>query len=178
MSLSSNPPANESTSGITVDRALKPLERLIGNWTTEATHPALPGVVVKGTASIEWLEGERFIIQRTRTEHPEFPDAISIIGSTERDRVDDKGRADAHSATSHGTPSLTLHYFDSRGVFRVYDVASEPAAIRFWRLSPGFSQRFSGTFTDNGDTIDGLWQLSNDDSHWEDDLKITFHRRR
>src|SRR4029450_4921058 len=77
---------------MTSDSALKPLNRLVGSWTTEATHPAVPGVLVQGTASIEWLEGERFLIHRARTDHPDFPDAISIIGFTERDRV--------HNATS------------------------------------------------------------------------------
>lgn len=28
--------------------ALAPLRRLVGTWTTEATHPAMPGVVVHG----------------------------------------------------------------------------------------------------------------------------------
>lgn len=42
-------------------------------WATEATHPALPGVIVHGTAVIEWLEGQRFLIHRARTDHPEFP---------------------------------------------------------------------------------------------------------
>ena len=67
---------------------LERLDRLVGTWATDATHPALPGVVVDGTAVIEWLEGERFLIHRARTDHPDFPDSISIIGVTERDRVD------------------------------------------------------------------------------------------
>jgi len=37
-----------------------PLARLVGTWTTEATHPAVPGVVVHSTVVIEWLEGQRF----------------------------------------------------------------------------------------------------------------------
>jgi hypothetical protein len=56
------------------------LGRLVGTWTTAATHPAVPGVVVHGTAVIEWLEGERFLMHRARTDHPDFPDALSVIG--------------------------------------------------------------------------------------------------
>src|SRR4029453_12062183 len=41
---------------MTTPPELEPLNRLVGNWVTEATHRALPGVVVHGTASIEWLE--------------------------------------------------------------------------------------------------------------------------
>src|SRR5688572_13986010 len=53
--------------------ALKPavaaFNRLLGTWKLEATHPAMPGVVVSGTAVIEWLEGEQFLIQRSLTDH-------------------------------------------------------------------------------------------------------------
>jgi len=44
--------------------------------------------VVHSTAVIEWLEGERFLIHRARTHHPDSPDSISIVGITGRDRVD------------------------------------------------------------------------------------------
>ncbi len=53
---------------MTSDPTLEPLNRLVGTWTTQATHPAMPGVIVHGTTSIEWLEGERFLIHRARTE--------------------------------------------------------------------------------------------------------------
>ena len=36
------------------------LGRLVGTWTTEASHPAMPGVVVSGSVTVEWLEGARF----------------------------------------------------------------------------------------------------------------------
>lgn len=35
---------------------------------------------------------------------------------------------------------LCMHYFDSRGVFRVYDVAVDDEGWRLWRDSPGFSR--------------------------------------
>ncbi len=153
--------------------ALKALERLVGMWTTEATHPALPGVVVHGTAAIEWLEGKRFLIQRARTDHPDFPDGISIIGFTDRDRVDP---ASESSPAADSDQPLTVHYFDSRGVFRVLNAAVDDHAWRIWRDAPGFSQRFAGTFADSGATIVGLWELRRDDVHWEDDLRITYRR--
>ena len=76
-------------------------KRLVGGWTTEATHPGLPGAVIHGSSEIEWLEGERFLIYRTRYDHPDIPDGVSIIGAP--------------------TASNT-HYFDTRGVHRIYDV--------------------------------------------------------
>jgi hypothetical protein len=32
--------------------------RLVGRWTTEATHPGLPGAFVRGSSEIQWLEDE------------------------------------------------------------------------------------------------------------------------
>jgi hypothetical protein len=135
---------------------LEPFEALLGEWEIEATHPAVHDTVVRGTASFEWLEGERFMIQRSRNDHPDFPDGISVIGVTD-------GR-------------LTMHYFDSRGVFRVYETAFGGGVLRIWRDVPGFAQRFEGPISDDGATIEGLWELSEDGSTWNDDLKITYRR--
>ena len=149
------------------------LDRLVGAWTTEATHPALPGVVVRGDAVFEWLEGERFLIYRARNDHPDFPDSIAVIGVTEQDRVADRldeGRGPPAEA------AMTMHYFDSRGVFRVYDVRIDDDGWRIWRDAPGFSQRFRGAYADGGSTVAGLWQLSRDDANWDDDLQITYRR--
>jgi hypothetical protein len=157
----------------TAEPKLRPLNRLVGNWVTEATHPAKPGVVVHGTASIEWLEGQRFLLLRSRNDHSDFPDAISIIGFTDMDRV----AADANESTVGGGSRLSMHYFDSRGVFRVYDVNVDGEVWRIWRNTSGFSQRFTGSFTDDGDIIVGLWQLCRDDAHWDDDLQITYRRQ-
>jgi len=155
----------------TTDPALKPLERLLGDWTTEATHPAVSGVL-RGSVHVEWLDGARFLSHRSKSDHPDFPDSTSIIGFTERDRVDDE-----HSALPAGT-TLGMHYFDSRGVFRLYRVNFDKDTWIIWRDSPGFSQRFTGIITDDGDTITGKWQLQRDDLRWEDDLEITYRRAR
>jgi hypothetical protein len=150
---------------MTTEASLQHLARLLGRWTTEATHPAMPGVVVHGTVTVEWLEGERFLIHRARTDHPEFPDSISIIGHVDRDRAD----------VAHGD-ALAMHYYDSRGVFRAYSAAFDAAAWRIWRDDPEFAQRFTGTYTDDGATIAGLWQTRQADGTWADDLAITYRR--
>lgn len=150
---------------------LKALERLVGTWATEATHPAMADTVVRGTVTVEWLEGRRFLVHRSHFDHPEFPTSISIIGHTERDRVDSPPATDP-------PPHLTMHYFDSRGVFRVYEARIEDDSWKLSRLARGFSQRFDGTFVDGGDTITGLWQVCEDGAHWKDDLRITYRRRK
>ena len=67
------------------DPMLEPFEALIGTWATEATHP-LVDVVVPGSITFEWLEGGRFLIQRSRNDHELFPDAICVIDGTEGGR--------------------------------------------------------------------------------------------
>jgi hypothetical protein len=156
-----------------LEAALEPLNQLLGTWTTEATHPLVPGVVVHGTAIVEWLEGERFLIFRARTDHPDFPDSISIIGFMGRDRADSSS---ATRPTDGDDGGLRMHYFDSRGVFRLCDVSIDDTSWRIWRDAPGFSQRFTGRFSDEGNTVIGQWQLCEDDVHWNDDLAITYRR--
>lgn len=116
---------------------LAALDPLVGEWTSEATHPMLPSTVVAGRMAYEWLEGERFHIQRSSMEHPDFPDSISMIGLAEGE--------------------LTAHYFDSRGVFRIYGVAMEGGTLRMWRDAPGFSQRLEASLSDDGATLAGTW---------------------
>jgi hypothetical protein len=133
------------------------LNALVGEWTSEATHPALPGLVVAGRATVKWLEGERFLLQRTQFDHPDFPDALSVLGET------DEG--------------LVSHYFDSRGVHRIYRLGFDEGVWRLWRDEPGFFQRFAGTFEDGGNRIVGAWEFSPDGSDWERDVEVTFVRR-
>jgi hypothetical protein len=151
------------------------LKKLVGTWVTEATHPDRPGLTVHGTVTSEWLEGGPFVILRARTDHPDFPDGISIIGDTDHDRVDES--SGAPSTTADAT-RLRMHYFDSRGVYRLLDASIDDVTWRLAMESPGFSQRFTGTFSDGGATIVGQWQLRRDDVHWKDDLAITYRRQR
>jgi hypothetical protein len=130
----------------------------VGEWTTEATHPAFPGTVVRGQVAFEWLEGEKFLIQRAGNDHPDFPDSVSVIGELD-------GR-------------IAMYYFDSRGVHRVYEMRLAEDGWKIWRDEPGFSQRCIGTFDEDGGTITWRWQLSRDDSTWNDDLEITYTRSR
>jgi len=129
--------------------------RLVGVWTTEATHPAVPGTIVSGTADVQWLEGQRFLIFRSHSDHPDFPDSISIIGDTD---------------------GLQWHSFDSRGVHRIYEFHVTDDRWELARDAPEFSQRLTATFEDGDNTMAGLAKLSVDDETWQDDLQITYRR--
>ena len=47
---------------------------------------------------------------------------------------------------------------------------------KWWRNAPGFSQRYTGTIVDGGNTIIGKGELSKDGSTWEKDLDLTYKR--
>ncbi|HEX2469746.1 MAG TPA: hypothetical protein VHK05_04080 [Candidatus Limnocylindrales bacterium] len=133
---------------------LEPFEALAGAWKSIATHPSLPGVEVPGTATFEWLEGGHFLIGRSRNEHADFPDSLLVIGA--------------------GGDGLVMHYYDSRGVERVYGTSLRDGVWRLWRDDPDFAQRFVGTFEDRGSTITGLWKVAEDGGTWADDLAISY----
>ena len=137
------------------DPALEPFEALIGEWTTEATHPEFDGVV-PGRVTFEWLEGRRFLIQRSWNEHELFPDAIWVIGAPE------------------SGDGLVAEYFDSRGVRRTYGIAIEDGVLRWWRDAPGFDQRFSATVAP--DRFEGVSQLARAPGDWKDDLAVVYTR--
>lgn len=65
-----------------------------------------------------------------------------------------------------------MHYFDSRGVNRLYEMSLQDEAWKIWRSSPGFSQRFTGTVRSNAMT--GYWEKSSDDTNWELDFEMVF----
>jgi hypothetical protein len=137
--------------------ALEPFEALIGTWDTEATHPMLPGVVVPGTVSFEWLEGGRFLVQRSHNEHDQFPDGLCVIGPPEEG------------------DGLRMEYFDSRGVRRTYGISLEDGELRYWRDADGFDQRFAAPIAPDG--FHGVVQLAETPGEWKDDLEVTYRRR-
>ncbi len=137
------------------DPLLEPFEALIGTWATEATHP-LVDVLVPGSITFEWLEGGRFLIQRSRNEHELFPDATCVIGAREAGE------------------GLVMEYFDSRGVRRTYGVSIGDGVLRMWGAFPEFEQRFAATL--GPDAFEGQWQLAKTPGAWQDDLKVTYRR--
>ena len=137
------------------DPALAPFDALIGTWTTEATHPMFEGVV-QGTSTFEWLEGDRFLVQRSRNDHDQFPDAISVIGAPE------------------AGDGLVMEYFDSRGVRRTYRVSIEDGVWRIWRDHSGFDQRMSAEISPDG--FVAQYQLAETRGEWKDDLRAIYRR--
>ena len=138
---------------------LDALDALVGRWDLESSLGPTDGSV-QAQASFEWLEGRTFLIQRWHIDLPDAPDGIAVIGYDEDQQ------------------SLLQHYFDSRGVSRVYEMSLRDGTWRLERSAPGFSQRYSGVFDASGDTIAGSWELSKDGKHWAHDFDLTYRRAR
>jgi hypothetical protein len=140
--------------------ALDRLDALVGDWSLEAGPPGGPAWTGKARVSFEWLEGERFLIQRWSVDLPEAPDGIAIIGPGEE------------------PDTFRQHYFDSRGVERVYEMTLADGVWKLWRDSPEFPQRFEGRFSGDGETIEGRWEKAEDGSTWEIDFDFTYRKER
>jgi hypothetical protein len=139
------------------------LEVLLGEWSLEARFPGAPPSDVRGRVAFEWMSGERFLIQRWEVPLPEAPDGVAIIGF-------DEGRG-----------TLLQHYFDSRGVARLYDMSLEGGVWTLSRTRPdftplSFSQRFTGRFSDDGARIDGRWEQAADGTTWALDFDLIYTR--
>lgn len=142
--------------------ALDHLEVLTGHWKMKATFeagyfsPGSPAMTDQGgRTSFAWLEGGLFLIQQFSNPHAAAPDGIAIIGGTRPD-------------------SLTQHYYDSRGVHRIYNMSLTGRAWTLWREKPGFWQRYTGTISDDGRTIIGAWEGSADGARWQHDFSLAY----
>jgi hypothetical protein len=135
---------------------------LVGEWNMVPEFKGLPPVEGAARVVFEWMPGKRFLIQRWEVPLAEAPDGIAIIGADpERDG------------------NFLQHYFDMRGVARVYRMSLSDVAWRLWRETPDFSpltfaQRYTGTFTDEGRTIAGFWEICHDGETWEHDFDLTY----
>lgn len=145
--------------------ALSRLDVLVGEWDVEASFeagffgPGSPAVTARGgRTTFNWLDGEFFLIQRTRAGDPAAPSGIMVIG------------------TGDDPDTFQQHYYDSRGVARVYQMSLNGGMWKLWREAPGFWQRFTGVFSEDGKTIRGAWEKSVDGSAWEHDFDLTYVR--
>ena len=145
--------------------SLDRLEALTGQWEMEASFgagyfgPGSPAMTSRsGRTTFEWLEGRFFLLQRFTVEHPAAPGGIAVIGAG-------------------GEPgTFSQHYYDSRGVARVYGMSLDGGTCKLWREAPGFWQRFTGVISGDGATITGGWEMSADGQDWKHDFGLTYIR--
>ena len=141
--------------------ALDELALFIGKWDIEITSMSFrddPSAVERGHSSFAWLEGGGFLIQHSEISARDFPRSTAVMGP------DDEA----------GT--YRMLYYDSRGVSRIYRMTFSGGILTLWRDFPGFSQRFHGTFSEDGGTITAYWERSADGSNWEHDFALKYIR--
>lgn len=134
------------------DPEVQALDALVGDWALG--DPSAP----LGRTSFSWLEGGHFLVQRWTVDIPEAPDGIAILGQDE------------------ASGGLVQHYYDSRGIARVYRMRLEGGTWELWRDGPDFWQRFTGRFSEDGGTITGAWEISPDGSSWQHDFDLVYTR--
>jgi hypothetical protein len=103
----------------------------------EARFPGTQPGGSSGFCTFEWMPGGQFLLQRTEFSVPGPPEGEMIIGP------DLEGE------------NFTQHYFDARGVARLYTMTFGEGTWTLQRVSSDFSslpfrQRFVGRFGDDG----------------------------
>lgn len=150
--------------------ALARLDVFAGEWVMQARfpggQPAPSGEAGGGPLArsrFEWALDRQFLVQRTEIAIPEAPDSLAIVSADPQ------------------TGAYTQHYYDSRGVVRLYAMTLAAGVWTLTRESPDFTplefaQRFTGTFSEDGNTISGAWEKRLSGGDWEHDFDLIYRR--
>jgi hypothetical protein len=136
------------------------LRALVGEWTVRAAFTDGPPTGAPGRTTFEWGLDGRFLLQRSQAPPP-APDSLAVI------------------APDPNGETCTQHYFDSRGVVRIYKMSFHDDVWTLLRDAPdftplNFSQRFVGQLAAGGQTIDGAWETSIDGVGWKRDFGLLY----
>ena len=132
---------------------MSPLDRLLGTWEFTMRHSAMSEPVT-GRQRYERVLDGAFVLQHWTYDHPDFPHAMALLS---------EGR---------------YHYFDVRGVTRVFDLEIDDAGWSMIRLDGDFSQRFTARFR-GADAMDSTGEVSDDSGvTWRPDFTMTYERVR
>ena len=142
----------------TAEKALRQLDRLIGEWTMEATWPSGENWPGGGKFTFEWHDSGRHVVWRGSAELPEAPDNVSIIGCD----------------GANGT--YIVLYSDERNVCRIYEMSIDDQEWKLWREGEPFSQRFTATFSADGNAMTGRWEIAEDFTNYKTDFDLVFRR--
>ena len=137
------------------------LAALVGRWRTEGwttgTDDA-PPARIDAWDTYEWLPGRFAVLHtvdaRVGDEHVE---GAEIVGWDPTRGV------------------YVTQYFGSDGANAYEASLAEKDGALTWRMRSR-SDRFTGTFSDDRNTIDGHWETLHDDNSWQPWMKITLTR--
>src|SRR5436190_4197858 len=138
--------------------AMSELRPFVGRWELAVDIPGAEDT--RGQVVFEWLGA--LLVVRSEVPDSDVPDSICVI------------------APDDGSGYLQ-HYFDSRGVVRLYEMSLEDDVWTLLRTKPDFSplachQRYVGRFNDDATMIDGEWQSSQDGHDWQRDFGLVYRR--
>jgi hypothetical protein len=144
------------------EKALAALDFFVGEWQLEASLELDPALG-PARASFQWALNRTFLLQRTEVPHPAAPGTLAVI------------------ATDPESGAYTQHYFDSRGVVRVYAMTLADDTWTLLRTEADFSplpfaQRYVGRFEEGGGRIAGRWEKGADGTSWELDFELNYVR--
>ena len=145
------------------EERLDRLQVFIGEWRLEAPAFPIPAELAEAArATFEWTLDESFLLERSVIPGPVAPDGLCLVGLDGKD-------------------GYTQHYFDSRGIARVYAMSFDGREWTLERNAPDFTplefhQRWSGTFSGDRNTIEGHWESSPDGRQWQLDFWLLYRR--
>jgi hypothetical protein len=147
------------------NESLAALDVLVGDWSMKARFEGMPPADVDARVVFDWLTGGQFLVQRWSVPLSEAPDGIALIG---RDPATN-GR-------------YRQHYFDSRGVARVYQMTLDDGLWKLWREEADFSpfdfgQRFTGIISSDGQGIEGAGEICQDGDSWRHDFDLSYRKQ-
>jgi hypothetical protein len=142
----------------TAEQALRQLEPLVGEWTLEAIWPSGESWPGGGQLTFEWHDSGQHLVQRGTAELPEAPDHVSVIGC------------------DGANESYVQLYSDERGVCRIFEMSIGNGEWKLWRDGEPFSQRFTATFSGDGNTITGRWEIAEDGTNYRTDFDLICRR--
>ena len=127
------------------------LDALIGGWSITMRHVAM-GQPVTGHQRYERVLDQAFVMLHWTFDHADFPDAVALMDE------------------------CAFHYFDVRGVTRIFDFEIGPQGWSMTRRDDDFWQRCAATFVDSG-----MMEARGENSHdagvsWQHDFTMTYCR--
>jgi hypothetical protein len=139
---------------------LSRLDVFVGTWREQVCVPDVPA----GRMTFEWALDGQFLLQRSEIDDPAFPDSLMII-----------------APEGAGSDGYVQHYFDARGVARIYEMQFGDGEWTLWRTKADFTalsirQHFRGVFSEDANTISGEWQSAREGQPWERDFDVTYTR--
>jgi hypothetical protein len=105
-----------------------------------------------------WHDSAARLIERVTVDDPDAPDSVSVIGCD----------------GANGT--YVQLYLDDSGVCRAYEMTIGDGEWTLRRDGEPFSQRFTASFGDDGNTITGRWEIAESGTGYRPDFELVYRR--